>query len=189
MESIVGIFNSLDAAEQSLEDLVRRDMPRQSMVLLSKEASEKSGAEISPEHRLEKLADPGAGADGSGKASGGTLGATLGGTAGFAAGATAATLMVPGLGAIFAIGLGAAALLGLGGAAAGAKFGDTLDAEVDSGVDKEKEEFYQELLRRGKSLVIANVRSGSDASTVHEVFVKRGSEDAEKARRELGRAA
>jgi len=48
----------------------------------------------------------------------------MGAGAGLSLGSAVASLLVPGVGTIFAIGLGAAALLGLGGAAAGAGLGD-----------------------------------------------------------------
>lgn len=184
MESLIGIFRSIDAAERTVDELIRHEMPENSVVLLSAEAP-RSAAQP-PERELNHAAAPSTEA---GKNVGAGLGATIGGTAGFTAGATAASLMVPGLGVIFAIGIGAAALLGLGGAAVASKVGDVLDKEVDPGVPSEQADFYRQLLRRGYSLVIANVRSGADIATVKEVFRQQGSEDTETARRELGRAA
>jgi hypothetical protein len=197
MESIVGIFNSPGVAEQAVEDLIERDIPEQSLTLLSSKELHPSRVRTTvekpdlaaSESTLDKVPTMPAESSGSGKTSGATVGGWIGGAAGFTAGATAASLMVPGLGVIFAAGLGAAALLGLGGAAAGSKLGDTVEDEVDKGVPKEEVEFYRELLRRGRSLVIANVRSGSDISTVREVFRQLGSEDTETARRELRNAA
>lgn len=187
MQRIIGIFQSIHTAEAAVQDLVGRGMPQDSFVLLSSEAAGKPGAHA--ENELEKIADPGTPATGSGKTTGGTIGAAVGGAAGFTAGATAATLMVPGLGVIFAIGLGAAALLGVGGATVGAKLGHTVESEVDSGVPKEEVDFLRQLLRSGKSLVIANVRGGTEIATVREGFLKHGSQDTEQARKELGRAA
>src|SRR5579862_5869684 len=186
MESLIGIFRSINAAEQTVDELIRRDMPQNSIVLLSAEAP-RSATQAVPETELNTGRK--AGNAEAGKKVGAGLGATVGGAAGFTVGATAASLMVPGLGVVFAIGIGAAALLGLGGAAAAGKVGDMLDKEVDTGVPKEQADFYRQLLRRGYSLVIANVRSGADISTVKDVFRQQGSEDAETARRELGRAA
>lgn len=186
MESLIGIFRSINAAEQTVDELTRRDMPQNSIVLLSAEAP-RSAVQSAPESELNTGKKAAAGD--AGKNVGAGLGATLGGAAGFTAGPTAASLMVPGLGVIFAIGIGAAALLGLGGAAVAGKVGDVLDKELDTGVLKEQADFCRQLLRRGYSLVIANVRSGADISTVKDVFREQGSEDAETAKRELGRAA
>jgi len=50
-------------------------------------------------------------------------------------------------------------------------------------------ELYRELLRRGYSLVIANVRSGAETSMAREVFQNHGSEDWDRLRGEIGKAA
>jgi hypothetical protein len=189
MESMIGIFHSIETAEQAADELIKRDMPPQSIVLLSREEPKKNRTQVPHEKQVEKLADPGTGAVGTGKATGEVLGASIGGSAGFTAAATAAALTIPGLGIVFAIGLGGAALLGLGGAAAGAKIGDSVGKEVSAGVPKEQVDFYRQLLQRGYSLVVVDVRSGADISTVQEVFRKLGSEDVEKVRRELREAA
>jgi len=96
---------------------------------------------------------------------------------------------VPGVGTVFAIGLGAAAALGLGGAAAGAKAGDVTEHALDVGVPKDDVQFYHDLLRQGRSLVIANVGTEEQAATARSVFKQQGSEDVDRARKELGRAA
>lgn len=191
MENIVGIFHSLEGAEQAMRELVEREIPRDSIVLLSREQRQGAAIESSPEQKLDGVrTDPAkTGPNSAGKASGAALGFTVGGAGGFAAGATAAALTVPGLGVIFAIGLGAGLLLGLGGAAAGAKVGSGIEGNLDMGSPKEQVDFYRQLLRRGDSLVIVNVVGGSQIATVREVFQKRGSEDMEHARRELGKAA
>jgi hypothetical protein len=193
MESRVGIFRSITVAEEAVDDLIQRGLTtEESITLLSRESPQRNrtaGAKVASDNDLDNVRTTPAGTADAGKNVGAGLGATIGGAAGFTAGATAASLMVPGLGVIFAIGIGAAALLGLGGAAAGAKVGDTIDREVDKGVPKEHVEFYQQLLRQGRSLVIVNVRGGSEISAVEEVFREHGSEDVETARRESGRAA
>ena len=189
MESIVGIFHSVDAAETAVDDLIKAEIPQQALVLLSREKPTRYAVPTADEQELDKLRDPGTKAVGTGKATGEVLGASIGGSAGFALAATAAALTIPGLGIVFAIGLGGAALAGLGGAAAGAKVGETMGNTVSQGVPKEQVELYHRLLRNGYSLVIAALRSGAEISTVREVFRNHGSEDLEKAQRELGEAA
>ncbi len=199
METRLGIFHSRSAAQQALEDLVARDIPRESLFLLSGQPldnGEMPSPELSEtqsktpsEQRAEDLSGGGKEPSGAGKASGEAMGAAIGGTAGFTAGATVASLMVPGLGMIFAIGLGAAALLGLGGAAAGAGLGNEIEKNVDMGIPQQEVEFYRELLRQGKSLVVAKVRSGADITTAQQVFKNRGSEDVDKARQHGIKAA
>lgn len=189
MENIVGIFRSITTAEQAVNELVSRDMPSDAFTVLSSDAPQSLGTRTAAERTLDNIRTSGKEPADAGKETGTTLGAAIGGSAGFTAGATAATLMVPGLGAIFAIGLGAAALLGLGGSAAAAKVGDTIDHNVDTGASKIQVELYRQLLRSGRSLVIAQVRSGAEMSMVREVLQRLGSEDVETARREMGRAA
>jgi len=189
MENIVGIFHSISSAEQAFEELIRRDIPEKAVVFMSRETPQRAGTRNTPEEELDKIRTRSAESSGTGKAMGTVLGATTGGTAGLAGGLTVATLMVPGLGLISAIGLGAAAILGVGGAAAGAKIGDTVENSVDMGASKEQVEFYHQLLQRGYSLVLANVRSGAEIATVREVFLRLGSQDVEVVCRELGKAA
>jgi hypothetical protein len=99
-----------------------------------------------------------------------------------------ASLLVPGVGTIFAIGMGAAALLGLGGTAAGASLGEASEQAADIGVPKDDTFLYRELLKRGRSLVIATV-DNPDLASAKAVFERQGSEDINEARRMIPPAA
>ncbi len=189
MESVVGIFHSLASAEQAVEDLVSSGMKEQSIIFLSSEQPGERGMRASAEKELDSVPTTDAERDGMGKAMGAVLGGAVGASAGLAGGAALASLMVPGVGTIFAIGLGAAAALGLGGAAAGAKAGDITEHAMGVGVPKDDVKFYHEVLRRGHSVVIANVDSEEDAAKARAVFKQQGSEDVEATRREFGKAA
>jgi hypothetical protein len=170
-------------------ELIGRDIPEQSLTFLSREEPRNYPIRKASENELDRVKTTPTESSGRGKTSGAVLGATIGGAAGFTAGATAASLTIPGLGVIFAIGLGAAALLGIGGAAVGAKTGDIAEQETDKGASKDQVQLYLQQLQQGFSLVLANVRSGADISTVREVFKKYNSEDVETVRRELRSAA
>jgi hypothetical protein len=189
MESVVGVFQSVATAEQAVEDLLGGGMREQSIVFLSNEAPGRGGIRASSERELDAVATTDAEGDGMGKTMGAVVGGAVGASAGLAGGAAAASLMVPGVGAIFAIGLGAAAALGLGGAAAGAKAGDVAEHAADTGIPKDDVAFYHALLRRGHSVVITNVDSAEDAARAREVFKQNGSEDVERMRSELRKAA
>ena len=189
MQSVVGIFPSVAAAEQAIEGLLGSGMTKQSIIFLSPEPPQSFSGRSSEESALETLPTTDAERDGMGKAVGAVLGGAVGASAGLAGGAAVASLLVPGVGTIFAIGLGAAAALGLGGAAAGAKVGDVTEHALDVGVPKDDVPFFHELLRRGRSLVIANVESEEQAATARSIFKQQGSEDVEAARRELRKAA
>lgn len=190
MQSVVGIFQSLSSAEEAVEDLLESGMAEQSIVFLSNQTPRRSGSLATSEEKLDELPTTDAEGDGMGKAMGAVVGGAVGATAGMAAGATvAASLLVPGVGTIFAIGVGAAAALGLGGGAAGAKAGDVAEHAIDAGIPRDDVEFYREMLRRGHSIVIANVESEADALQARQVFKQHGTEDVETARKELRRAA
>jgi len=191
MENVVGVFQSVSSAEQAAEELIESGISEPSLTLLSNQAPTRTKVNQASEKDIEHEHVPTREVknEGSGKEVGANLGAWVGGSAGFAAGATAATLMVPGLGAIFAIGAGAAALLGLGGAAAGAKLGGAAEKEAGAGIEKNDTEFYRELLRRGRSVLVANVDSADLAARAREIFRRHGSEDVDAVRRRVRPAA
>jgi hypothetical protein len=190
MESVLGIFHSVSSAEEAVEELLGSGITEQSIIFLSNEEPG-GGAKVNaePENEIETLPTTDAERDGMGKAMGAVVGGAVGASAGLAAGAAVASLMVPGVGTIFAIGVGAAAALGLGGAAAGAKVGNAAEHAMDVGVPKDDVKFYHELLRRGDSVVIANVESEENAAKVRSVFKQQGSEDVDATRKALRKAA
>ncbi len=98
METAIGVFASRDRAEQAVGQLRRQGVPEQSLVFLTRSKNE---------------------AETVGKEFGAYVGGFVGGAAGMSAGVVAATLLLPGIGPVFALGFGAAALLGLAGAGAG----------------------------------------------------------------------
>jgi len=189
MQSVVGVFQSVSAAEQAVEDLMSSGMGEQSIIFLSNEPPVSGGMRASSEKELDEVPTTDAESDGMGKTMGAVVAGAVGASAGLAGGAAVASLMVPGVGTIFAIGLGAAAALGLGGAAVGAKAGDVAEHAADVGIPKDDVAFYHELLRRRHSVVIANVDSEEHAARAREVFKQCGSEDVEKIRREFKKAA
>lgn len=109
-------------------------------------------------------------------------------------GSGVASLLVPGVGAVFAAGIAAGALLGIGGAAIGAALGEESEKALDTGVPHDDVLFYRELLKQGRSLVVASVDSDELACAARAVLHQHGSEDVETARKEWdsqrsGRAA
>lgn len=180
MQSVVGIFATRSAAESAVQGLLATPIPPQSITLLSGETGESQVA---------TLTTTDAERDGMGEAVGGVVGGAVGASAGLSLGSAIASLLVPGVGTIFAIGLGAAALLGLGGAAAGASLGEASEHRADMGVPKDDTLFYRELLKRGRSLVIADVDDQDLASLAKSVFERQGSEDSDEARKTMLPAA
>jgi hypothetical protein len=180
MESILGIFESRTIAEKAVQGLLATPISPQSIIFLSGETGKA---------QVDSLPTTDAERDGMGEAVGGLLGGAVGAGTGLSLGSAIASLFVPGVGTIFAIGLGAAALLGIGGAAAGATAGEASEHAADTGVPKDDIFVYRELLKRGRSLVIANVEDSELGSAAKTVFHRLGAEDVTQARKNLEPAA
>jgi len=176
MESVVGIFGSRSPAEAAVQELLLSGISRDSIIFLTGESGEE---------KIEDLPTTNAERPGPGKAIGAVVGGAAGTGAGLALGSAVASLIVPGVGTIMAIGLGAAAWLGLGGAAAGAMVAENAENALDTGVPRDDVYLYRELLKRGRTLVIANTRPDSEAKRAREIFERLGTESVEAARRQL----
>src|ERR1700686_271227 len=111
METAIGVFASRDRAEDGVKELLQEGVPESSLVFLTRSESEAKTI---------------------GKQLGAFAGGFAGGAAGMTAGGAAATLLLPGIGAVFALGFGAAALLGLAGAGAGATTGAAIAHDSDA---------------------------------------------------------
>ncbi len=174
MQSVVGIFPARSAAEFAVRGLLATPILPQSITLLTGEAGKSQVA---------TLVTTDAERDGTAEAVGGVVGGAVGASAGLSLGSAIASLFVPGVGVIFAIGLGAAALLGLGGAAAGASLGEAAEHAADMGVPKDDTLLYRDLLKRGRSLVIADVDDPDLALLAKSVFERHGTQDIDQARK------
>ena len=180
MQSVVGIFATRSAAELAVQGLMATPVSPQGITLLSGEAGKSQVA---------TLATTDAERDGMGEAVGAAVGGAVGASAGLSLGSAIASFLVPGVGTIFAIGLGAAALLGLGGAAAGANLGQASEEAADIGVPKDDTFLYRDLLKRGRSLVIANIDDPGLVSVAQSIFQRHGTEDIDEAHKMMPPAA
>ncbi len=155
METAIGVFSSRDSAQESVKELLHRGVPESSLVFLTRSESEAKTV---------------------GKQLGAFTGGFVGGAAGMSAGVAAATLLLPGVGAVFALGFGAAALLGLAGAGAGASAGSAIghDAAAPEPTSAEKcsedAAFFREVLKEGRSLVVVRTESKETAATACAVL-------------------
>jgi anti-sigma B factor antagonist len=149
METAIGVFASRDKAEEAVKELRQRGVPEDSIIFLSR--SENEAKTIAKEF-------------------GTYVGGFVGGATGMSAGVVAATLLLPGVGPVFALGFGAAALLGLAGAGAGRTVGSAAahDPAAPAPTPDEKcsEEaaFFREVLKEGRSLIVVQTDS-SDLAT------------------------
>ena len=154
METAIGVFASRDSAEESVKELLQLGVPESSLVFLTRSESEARTV---------------------GKQLGAFTGGFVGGAAGMTAGVAAATLLLPGIGAVFALGFGAAALLGLAGAGAGATTGAAIarDGAPQPTTDQKASEdasFFREVLKEGRSLVVVRTESQETAKTACAVL-------------------
>src|ERR1700690_4529205 len=108
MDTAIGVFSARDRAEEAVKELRTQGVPGDSSVFLTRSEGE-----------AKTIA----------KQFGATVGGFVGGATGMSAGVVAATLLLPGVGAVFALGFGAGALLGLAGAGAGATTGAAIAHE------------------------------------------------------------
>lgn len=174
MQSVVGIFSSQRCAEDAYRGLLAIGIPTDAVTFLC------CGEGAEPE--LETVPTTDAEAPGMGKTLGAYVGGVLGATGGLTLGTVLTATVVPGLGPILAAGYGAAALLGLGGAVVGAAVGSASEHELDLGVPRDDVEFYRELLRHGRSLVIAEVDSDEMRTAAEAVLRRHGSHDVNSVR-------
>jgi hypothetical protein len=117
-----------------------------------------------------------------GKAIGATVGGALGIAGGLELGAVAASLLIPGVGPVFAAGLVAAALLGAGGAATGAAVGGALEDSMARGLPHDELFVYEDALRRGRSVVIVVAEDEYKAGVAHSLLEQNGAESVDAAR-------
>jgi len=159
METAIGVFSSRDHAEEAVKELRQREVPDESIVFLTR--SENEAKSIAKEF-------------------GAYVGGFAGGAAGMSAGVVAATLLLPGIGPVFALGFGAAALLGLAGAGAGRTVGSAVahDSEAPLPTPDEKcsEDvvFFREVLKEGRSLIVVRTESPQTLAAACAILDKLG---------------
>jgi anti-sigma B factor antagonist len=157
METVIGVFSSRERAEEAVGELLEAKVPEQAIVFLTR--SETEARTI-------------------GKELGATIGGFMGMATGASAGVAAASLLLPGVGPVFALGFGAAALLGLAGASTGAAVGKGLAESNDKPKPTPDERspgdaaFFREVLQRGRSLIVVRTAS-PEVATVACIILDR----------------
>jgi anti-sigma B factor antagonist len=159
METAIGIFSSREHAQAAVQELLQSRVPEESIVFLTRSTPE---------------------ATTTGKQFGATVGGYLGVATGMSAGVAAATLMLTGIGTVFALGFGAAALLGMAGAGTGAAIGkgvaggdDTLQPTPDEKCSEDVL-FFREVLREGRSLIVVRTESKELAGSACAILDRLG---------------
>lgn len=173
MKSTVGIFESRTEAERAAERLRSMDFPVERLSLLTPGNFEEKADAVATSETEQP---------GMGKAIGGVVGAALGAAGGMHFGAALASLLVPGVGPVFAVGAIGAALLGAGGAAAGAAVGDELEENMGEGLPRDEMYLYEDALRRGRSVLIALAEDDDEQERAQTVMNEAGAESLDAAR-------
>ena len=173
MDTAVGIFQTRSQAEHAAYELRRCDVPLEHIQLLLPESAE---ADISalPTDDSEQ--------PGVAKAIGGTVGGAVGASVGLGIGAVAASLLVPGIGAVTAVGLAAAALLGTTGAIEGAKAAGKFEEKTEEGLPKDEVYLYRDALMHGHSIVFVMADTKEEADRAKATMEKAGAESLDAAR-------
>jgi anti-sigma B factor antagonist len=159
VETSIGVFSSRSRAEDAVRELVQKRVPEESILFLTR--SEVEAKTI-------------------GRQFGAVIGGFTGGAVGMSAGVVAASLLLPGIGTVFAIGFGAAALLGLTGAGAGGSLGkvaaDNASALRPTPDAKCSEDaaFFREVLQSGRSLVVVRTESKELVQVASEILDRTG---------------
>jgi outer membrane lipoprotein SlyB len=172
MRSVVGVFQSRSAAGEGIERLLAAGLKREHINVLTPASSDEQIAAV-PVSDSEQ--------PGMGGAAGALVGGALGSALGVTAGAALASLLVPGVGPIFAGSLLGGGLLGLSGAVGGAAAGDALEERV-SGLPRDEMYVYEDALRQGRTVLIAEAEDEWSAEAARQVLAEAGAESVDRAR-------
>jgi hypothetical protein len=173
VEPVVGIFRSAEDARGAAEALSKMGVPRDHVSVLTPRSTEAQVHSGVPTTEAEQ--------PGMGKAVGGVVGGVFGATAGMGLGALAASLLVPGFGALAAAELLGAAVLGAGGVAGGVVAGKALDEKLTHGLPKDELYLYEHALHSGHSLVVALAEDDGEADRVREALASHNAESLDAA--------
>jgi GNAT superfamily N-acetyltransferase len=172
MDTIVGVFQTKEAAQQAAADLTRAGIPLDEVNLLLPGASEKQVHSI-PTSDTEQ---PGVGG-----AIAGAVGGALGIAGGFELG-IAVSALIPGVGPVLAAGIAGAALLGIGGAAGGAAIGSAADVRATDRVPPDEIFLDEDARRQGRARALVLAQSGGQAAAARQVMAQSNAESLDSAR-------
>jgi anti-sigma B factor antagonist len=163
VETAIGAFDSHHSAGEALRDLLKRSVPRESIVFLTR--SENEAVTVAEE-----------------------LGAYFAGigSGGFLAEVAAVTpLMIPGMGPVYTLGSGASALLGLVSPGTASALDKTTSTNVgipEASHDDENAALFQKILKGGSSLVVVRTAWHEIATVASGVLGRLGNDTSERSR-------
>jgi len=172
MTPVVGVFKTRYAAERGIDRIMTMGIVREKINILTPASSDAQIAAV-PVSDTEQA--------GMGAAVGKVIGGSMGAAGVFGAGAALASLLLPEVGPILAGGLIGAGLLGLGGAAGGSAAGEALEESI-AGIPRDELYVYEDALRQGKTVVLADAEDERHAEAVRRGFDEAGAESIDAAR-------
>jgi len=172
MEPVIGIFVSRQSAADAARQLRSAGFASERVQMLL--PSTPHAEDVIPTDDAEQA--------GVGQAVGGVVGGAMGASAGLGLGATAASLLLPGVGAVTAIGLAAAALFGAGGAVGGAALGGALEEKTREGLPRDEAYLYEDALAHGRTVVFALPASDEELTEAKTILERSGAETLDAAR-------
>src|ERR1700722_18084964 len=172
MQPVVGIFKSRLDASRAVEAVRELGVTPEKINILMPGSTDRELASVA----VSETEQPGMGA-----AIGTLVGGSVGAAGGFGAGAALASMLVPGVGPILAGGLLGMSLLGLGGAATGAAAGEAMEDTI-SGIPRDELYVYEDALRQGRTIVIAEADDELHFDAVRQTLVEAGAETIDAAR-------
>jgi hypothetical protein len=172
-KTVVGLFDTISAAQNVVQELVNAGFARSDISLLASDRRGQYAREVGGTTES---------AAGEGAAAGAVGGGVLGGLVGLLVGLGA--LAIPGIGPVIAAGplaaaLGTAGATAVAGAGIGAATGGVLGALVGAGIPEADANFYAEGVRRGGTLVIVKATDNM-ANRAYDIMQRAGAADVDK---------
>ncbi|HLN59150.1 MAG TPA: hypothetical protein VK416_11360 [Thermoanaerobaculia bacterium] len=162
MRTVVGIFSSPAAAQRATRDLVNAGVPPARIRQLTPGSPEREIHSAIPTTETEQ--------PGMGKA----VGAVVGGVVGLTLALGLSAVLQGGMGALGLTAWIIAALCAIVGAGIGFIAGGVLDERLSTGLPKDEIYFYEEALRKGRSVVFAFAAGGRQEATARRVLDRAG---------------
>jgi hypothetical protein len=169
MISVTGVFTSRSDAQRGSTQLLATGIPKDRINLLTPGASEKELGAVP----VDSAEQPGMG-----KAIGAAVGGAVGLAGGIGLGGAVASLMLPGIGPVIAVGAAGAALLGM----LGFKAGGAIEQSMTNGLPEDELFVYEDALRQGRSVVIADADNDIQAKAARGVLENAGAESIDRVR-------
>src|SRR5499425_1167840 len=113
---------------------------------------------------------------------GNAVGAVVGAATGLSAGPLLLAAIIPGVGPVTALGLLGGAVLAAAGASVGSVAGGRLENSMTEGLPEDELFVYEDALRKGRSVVIAQVKDETETSRMRELLRTEGAETVDAAR-------